>query len=102
MADESSVPPAKTSIEYTENVFAPEVFASEATFITIGGGTIAVTFTSFRWDNGTKPPKQRKVVVGRLVLPIAGAQGLAVGLYDFLKKNNLDPVPVPSDPAKVQ
>jgi hypothetical protein len=26
------------------------------------------------------------VVVGRLVMPINGAQGLAIGLFDFLEK----------------
>jgi hypothetical protein len=42
------------------------------------------------------------VIVGRLVMPVTGAQGLAVGLYDYLKKQNLDPMPPPANPMEVQ
>jgi hypothetical protein len=45
---------------------------------------------------------QKRVIVSRLVMPLTGAQGLAAGLYDFLKKQNLDPMPPPTDPLQVQ
>jgi len=85
-----------------ENIFAPEIFASEATVFYRSPGTITVTFTSYRFDNSTHPGSQKRVVIGRLVMPISGAQGLAAGLYDYLKKQGLDPAPHPTDPLQVQ
>ena len=91
MTDESSVPPAKALAEFTENVFAPEVFASEAAFFSIAAGNLTITFASYRWDNSTRPATQRRVVVGRLVMPVLGGQHLAAALYNYLKKKGLIP-----------
>lgn len=88
-------------VPIVENLFAPEVFASEAAFFSTGPGIVTVTFTSYRWDNSTTQAAQRRVVVGRLVMPLAGAQGLAAGLYDYLSKQGLDPVPKP-EPGQIQ
>jgi len=48
------------------------------------------------------PGAPRRVVVARLVMPAVGAQGLAAGLYDFLKKGGFDPMPAPADPRQIQ
>jgi hypothetical protein len=85
-----------------ENLFAPELFATEASFFSSAPGTVTVTFSSYRFDNSTTPATQKRVIVGRLVMPVTGAQGLAAGLYDFLKKHNFDPIPPPTDPLQVQ
>jgi hypothetical protein len=85
-----------------ENIFAPELFASEATIFSIGPSTVTITFTSARFDNSTDPATHKRVVIARLVLPVRGAQGLAAGLYDCLKKQGLDPVPPPVDPQQIQ
>ncbi len=87
---------------YVENLFASEVFATEATFFSAGNGTVSITFSSHRWDNSTSSPVQKRVVVVRLIMPIPGAQGLAAGLYDYLKKHGMDPAPAPSNPAQIQ
>ena len=85
-----------------ENLFAPEVFASEASFFATAPGVVTITLTSFRFDNSTDPAVQKRVVMARLVMPASGAKALAAGLYDFLKKNGLDPVPPPDDPQQIQ
>lgn len=76
-----------------ENVLAPEVFAAEASSFMAGAGIVSITLTSFRYDNTTPPGEQKKVVIGRLVMPIIGAHGLATGLFDFLVKSGLVPAP---------
>jgi len=45
----------------------------------VSNGTISITLESIRADHGEKPVMSR-VVVGRLTMPAAGAQGLAIGL----------------------
>jgi hypothetical protein len=93
---------AANQAQTVENLFAPEVFATEASFFSSGQGNVTITFSSYRFDNSTSPAVQKRVIVSRLVMPLTGAQGLAAGLYDFLKKQNLDPMPPPSDPLQVQ
>jgi hypothetical protein len=89
-------------VQTVENLFAPEMFATEASFFSSAAGMVTVTLSSYRFDNSTTPATQKRVIVGRLVMPVTGAQGLAAGLYDFLKKQNFDPMPPPSDPLQVQ
>jgi hypothetical protein len=89
-------------LPFEENLSAPEAFASEASSFATGPGVVTITFTSFRFDNSTDPAVQKRVVIARLVMPTAGAQALAVGLYDFLKQSGLDPAPPPADPQQIQ
>ncbi len=91
-----------SQIETVENLHAPELFVSEASYFSAGSGTVTITFSSYRFDNSVTPGEQKRVIVGRLVMPVTGAQGLAVGLYDYLKKQNLDPMPPPANPMEVQ
>ena len=88
--------------EVVENLLAPEVFASEATFMSIGLGVVSITFTSFRWDYSASPARQRKVVIGRLTMPVSGARGLAAGLSDFLAKHGIEAPPRSGGPKRVQ
>ena len=92
MADIKPQKKSSPQIPLAENLFAPELFASEAAYFALGSGTLTITFTSFRFDNSSSPAVQRRVVIGRLVMPIAGAQALAAGLYDYLSKAGLTPV----------
>jgi hypothetical protein len=96
----AALPPAPASTppksETAENLFAPEVFASEASFFTMAPETVSLTFSSYRFDQSPEGAGTRKrVIVARIVLPIGGAQGLATGLYEFLVKLGLDPVSRP-------
>lgn len=85
-----------------ENLFAPEVFASEVSFYSVANGNISITLTSFRWDYSSSPPRMTKVVVGRVVLPIDGAKNLAIGLYDFMNKQGHAPIVKPVGANQVQ
>ena len=57
-----------------------------ATGFFVSNGIISITLESIRADHGDKPGPLSRVVVGRLTMPAAGAQGLAIGLFDFLEK----------------
>jgi hypothetical protein len=80
-------------VEFVDSAHAPEVFASEACGFFVSDGVIHITFASARVNHSANPGAVRRVVIGRLAMPIRGAQGLALGLYDFLKKQGLDPMP---------
>ncbi len=79
-----------------DNPHAPEVFASACTGFFVENGVVHLTFESMRVNHAMDPGPVNRVVIARLAMSVAGAQGLAAGLYDFLKKQGLDPVPTPS------
>ena len=78
--------PKAPAIAFVDNPNAPEVYASGATGFFVSNGTITITLESLRADHGDTPGPLKRVVVGRLTMPAAGAQGLAIGLFDFLEK----------------
>jgi hypothetical protein len=82
-------------VEFIDDPHAPEVFAGEAVGFFLSAGIIQITFASPRANHGKEPTSVSRLVIARLAMPVSGAQGLAAGLYDFLKKQGLDPVPVP-------
>jgi hypothetical protein len=92
---------ATSPLTFVDNPHAPEVFASEAVGFFLIAGNIHITFASDRVNHATTPGPINRVVTARVVIPIQAAQRLAAGLYDFLKKQGLDPVPVP-DKTHVQ
>ncbi len=77
---------AKNDIKFIDNPGAPELYASGATGFFVSNGAISITLESIRASHSEPPGPLSRVVVGRLVMPIAGAQGLAIGLFDFLEK----------------
>ena len=85
---------------FTDNPHSPTVFAEEAFSFLILNGNVHITLTTLQSDNAGGPG--RRVVIGRLVLPMRGAQGLSAGLYDFLAQRGFDPVLKPTDPQQVQ
>jgi len=87
---------------HVEDLFAPELFATEASSFSINSGVVSITFASHRHDYTETPATLKSVVVGRVVLPPAGARKLAASLYDFLAKNGMEPVPRPREPNEVQ
>jgi hypothetical protein len=77
-------------VTFIDNPYAPEIFAEGAVGFFLNHNNVHLTLTALRADHRSSPSPINRVVIGRLVLPLAGAQGLAVGLYDFLKKNGID------------
>jgi hypothetical protein len=69
-----------------DNPNAPEYYATAATGFFNANGVISITLESARADHSKSPGPINRVVVGRLVMPAAGAQAMAVGLFDFLEK----------------
>jgi hypothetical protein len=92
MAKENE-PPVVTFID---NPLAPELYSAEVAGFFVHAGNVHITFSSPKVNHVTTPGPINRVVVARLVMPIPGAQGLAAGLYDFLKVQGLDPIPAPS------
>jgi hypothetical protein len=82
---------AKTpTLNFVDNPDAPEIFSSGATGFFVANGNITITFESARADHSQSPGPVYRTVVSRIVLPVAAAQGLAVGLFDFLEKQGFD------------
>ena len=70
---------------------APEVFTTGCCGLSIGPGTVAVTFESARCDHSDPNCAMQRVVVNRLVMPIAAAQALVLQLNDALQRSGLSP-----------
>jgi hypothetical protein len=75
--------------KFVDNPTAPELFAAAATGFFAANGTITITFEAVRADHSDNPGSLSRVVVGRVVMPVPGAQGLAIGLFDFLQKQGV-------------
>ena len=73
------------TVGFRDDPFAPEVFAHSASGFSMVNGCITITFDSQRVDHATAPGPVSRVVVARLVLPIAGAQSLSAALDTFLE-----------------
>jgi hypothetical protein len=74
-------------------MFAPELYATFASSFSVGSGSVTIKLVSSRWDNSVEPAVQKAVVVGRVTMPLQGAQTLAAGLQTFLAQHGLDYVP---------
>jgi hypothetical protein len=82
---------AKTpTVNFIDNPNAPEIYVSGATGFFVSNGNVTITFESARADHSESPGPVYRTVVGRLVMPAASAQGLAVGLFDFLEKQGFN------------
>jgi hypothetical protein len=74
------------SITFVDNPHAPEVFAFQVSGVAFFGGNIHLTFEAPRINHIKSPGPLNRVVVGRLVMPFAGAEGLRDLLADYLPK----------------
>lgn len=70
---------------------APEIFTTGCCGLSIGAGTVGVTFESARCDHSDPTCPTQRVVVGRMVMPIAAAQALVLQLNDALQRSGLSP-----------
>ncbi|HSR00786.1 MAG TPA: hypothetical protein VLM36_12835 [Sphingomicrobium sp.] len=82
MATSDDIPPL------FDNPNAPEVFAAQATGFLAIGDSVVVTLECGKSDYSGPEPTVARHVVARLIMPRSGAEGLAVGLFDFLKKGS--------------
>jgi len=79
MANAPSLPPL------IDNPLASEFFADEATGFFMGN--LSITFSSARVDHKSDPGSVSRVVVGRVVLPIAARGGAGGGALRFVAEN---------------
>ena len=84
----------KRTVRRIEDPFAPEIFVTQAPDLWRFGDNVHVTFTTGRYTHG-EPQGADAVVVGRVVMPIAVAQGLALSLYSWLDRLGLRPGGMP-------
>src|SRR5208283_3141636 len=87
---------------FVDDLHALEIFASDASGFFISEGVVRFTFESIRASHKDNPDTPSRVVIARVAMPVPGAQRLLVGLYDFLRKNKLDPVPPTPERDKLQ
>jgi hypothetical protein len=89
---------------FVDNPLAPDVFAEEAVGFFLLNGNVHITFATPRPNHDPQgaPHPINMVVIGRLIIPVPGAQALAAGLYDFLKQRGFDPAHKPTDPKAIQ
>jgi hypothetical protein len=73
-----------------ENMFAPELYATFASSFSVTAGSVTIKLVSSRWDNSVEPAVQKAVVVGRVTMPLQGAQTLVAGLQNFLAQHGLE------------
>jgi hypothetical protein len=84
-------------VTFMDNPHAPDVFATNACGFFNLNGSIMITFEAAHVDHSKSPGPINRVVIGRLVMPASGAQSLALGLYNFLQQQGLDPSAAPAD-----
>lgn len=83
----------------TENLHAPEFFASWIKSAAFEGPNVHLTFVSQRWDHTVDA--MREVVVGRVVMPIAGVANMTQFLAQRLQQAALAAAPVqPGQPVQ--
>jgi len=78
---------------------APDLFADGATGFFLHNGILRITFEVSRFDHSHANAPPLRVVVARIAMPAQSASGLAVNLFDFLKKMGIDPASVSSIPT---
>lgn len=89
---EGAQPP---QITFLDNPHAPDIFADAATGFFNVSGNIKITLECGRVNHVTSPGPVSRVVIGRLVMPITQAEGLARGLLDFIAQQR-----APNPPAQ--
>jgi hypothetical protein len=76
-----SHPPASN---FVDDPHAPEIYASNFSGIQVLMGNVMITLESTHADHSGAPGTVTRVVVGRIVLPVAIAESLAMQLHNLL------------------
>ena len=88
---------AKPKLEFIDDPAGLELYVDDATGFGLLNGTVAITLEALRWDHSQENMLPRRVVVAHLRMSIPAAQGLAVGLFDFMAQRGLNPTRKPPD-----
>ena len=68
---------AADEIKFSHNSFSPDVYADRCSGTHVLFGNMRITFEVARVNHETTPGPVERVVVGRLVMPIHEAEGMA-------------------------
>jgi len=82
------------NIPVVSNPFIADIFADEVIAFDNINGTIRITLATLKMAEPAAPSPMHYVANGRVVMTVPGAQRLAIALFDYLKKQGLDPAAV--------
>jgi hypothetical protein len=71
---------------FLDNPHAPDVFADAATGFFLLNGNIRITFESARVNHSSSPGPLTRVVIGRLIMSLDAAEGMAKGVLEFVER----------------
>ena len=83
--------PASAQPPLIDHCFAPDLFATGIAGLACIGDGIHLTLDSLRCDHSQPTPVMERLVVGRIILPIATAQALVTSLNLFLEQQGMSP-----------
>ncbi|PHR18138.1 MAG: hypothetical protein COA37_21165 [Hoeflea sp.] len=82
-----------TGPDFIDTPHAPDFFADGAAGFFNLNGNIKVTLSSFRVNHGANPGPVNRVVIGRLVMPLAAAEAFAKELLAFIETQKTTDTP---------
>ncbi len=85
-------PTQTRTMHLIDDPMAPEVFASRCCGFSIGQGNVTLTFESVRCNHFDPNGAMNRVVIGRVVMPVAAAQALVLELNSSLAGSGLSPL----------
>jgi len=83
--------PSQRTYGFIDNSHAPDVYADAATGFFVFAGNMRITFESLRVSHVASPGPVNRVVIGRLVIPLEQAEGMAKGILDMIEKQKQAP-----------
>jgi hypothetical protein len=84
--------PPPEAVDLVDNMLSPELFCDGAFSFFVAAGVVRMVLTSVRCpQNLASPGRPVPVVVARIAMPVAAAQGLALDLNSFLENQGFSP-----------
>ena len=94
--------PDAPKMAFVDNPHAPDVFADALTGFFALNGNIRLTFESARVNHVSSPGPVSRVVIGRLIMPIAVAENMAKEILEFIERLNTQRVPAAQSTPTLQ
>ena len=90
----------RSKVRFVDNIYAPEHFVEDASGFFLKNGVLHITFEAHKVDHTISPPPLTRIVAARIAMPIDGAIAMTLSLYDYLKRQGIDPLQHMSLPAE--
>jgi hypothetical protein len=82
-----------------EDPRAPEIFADSLVGMFNFNGNLRLTLEAARAAHHVNPAPVARVVVGRVIMPLAAAENMARGILDFIAQQRRQAEPAPAPPT---